>query len=267
VGVDRNANDGSQPEKSESNLLYALAAGPTFTVVAYISVHRSSQNGGAVGFLVAAGLFFMCALAGYAWFFYELTRWVRKRREERDLEDAKQTWTEDVDDSERRLDPSFVLTDATGTPEAKRKWRRRRNIAAVLGVVAVLWTVGGVRYAITQHAVPFTAKVDSEQCSGRHCDVFTDFTTPNGEPYTQFEFDPVSQSRIHVLPSGQRVLTLYWFPSNNDYVDTETGFWYIVGDLVGIDFILVGAALVVLYSGRKYRRQAKQPAPRPPVSS
>jgi hypothetical protein len=171
--------------------------------------------------------------------------------ERHDLEDAGQNWIEDVQDSERRLDASFVLADGTSKPEAKRKWRRRRNIALVLAAAAALWTLGGVRAAIAQHAVPFTANVDSEQCSAGHCTVVVHYTQPNGESDT-YDVYSVSQSRIHNLPSGQRVLTLYWFPKS-DGVDTETGFWLIIGLLVGGDLILVGLAFAVLYSAKRPR--------------
>jgi hypothetical protein len=169
--------------------------------------------------------------------------------EPHELEDAEQK--ADEVDSERRLDPSFVLADVTGNPEAKRKWPRRRNIALVLAALVALWTLGGVRAAIAQHAVPFTAYVDSEQCSAGHCTVFVHYTQPNGETVS-YDVYSVSQRRIHSLPSGQRVLTLYWFPKS-DGVDTETGFWIIIGLLVGGDLILSGLAFAVLYSAKRPR--------------
>jgi hypothetical protein len=255
VEVGHNEDEASQPKKSESPLQIFLGLGASCTGIVGLLVYKSSQVDWGVGQLVVAGFFFLFALAAYVWLLHEFGVWVRKRRaacregsaEGPSASRGRSRWRRPA--SERIMDQS----------EAKRRWRRRLTIAAVLAAGAALFTVGGVRALIHLHAIPFTARVQSEQCSGGHCSVEVNFTQPNGESYTDFPFDPVSQSRIHLLPSGQQVLTLYWFPSNGDDVETETGFWYAFGDLVGIDLILLGVAIGVLYSGRFIRRQAKQP--------
>lgn len=139
-------------------------------------------------------------------------------------------------------------------PEAKRKWKRRLIIVWAVVAVGAGIAALGIRAAISDYGVPFSATVVDQDCSGTECNVTLEYTQPNGErlPY---QFEGVDASRIH--QQGQtRTMTIYRFSSwddvsvDNQWVDDVIG-------LVAVEAIPVLIVLAILFSGRHLRRQAK----------
>jgi len=146
--------------------------------------------------------------------------------------------------------------------EAKKKWKRRQVVLAILAALAGLIALGGGITAFDDRSQAFTATVDSQHCSQGVCGIDVDYTQPNGEQFTD-NFDGVDIHRIHVYPDGYRVITLYWYPSG-DRVDVTGLFW---GDVFGplVALAVIGLlAFGVRFTGRNIRRQAKNAPPPPP---
>jgi hypothetical protein len=150
--------------------------------------------------------------------------------------------------------PERILDQA----EAKRKWRRRLVIAWFLVAGAVIWNFIGIKGAVSDYGVAFSAGVQSQQCSDGRCSVdLQQYTQPNGEVVTDDHYDGVSASRIHVRPDGSRYMTLYWF-SSDDSTATDNQFWSDVWGGTVSDAVIGLILFAVLFSGRHIRRQAKQ---------
>jgi hypothetical protein len=140
--------------------------------------------------------------------------------------------------------------------EAKRRWRRRLIIGALLTVAAVVWNIAAMLGgSINDYGIPFTASVDSVQCPNNRCSVGVEYIQPNGEYWRDY-YDGVVPNRIHELPGGTQSMTLYWFPAD-DQVDESDSLGWDIGLMIGGDLILGAVALAVLGSASDIRRQAK----------
>jgi hypothetical protein len=139
--------------------------------------------------------------------------------------------------------------------EAKRKWKRRLIIAWIVVAIGVGIAALGIRAAISDYGVPFSATVVDQQCDAAGCPVDLVYTLPDGERLS-YQFLGVDASRIH--QQGQtRTMTLYRFSSWDD-VSVDNNHW--VADVIWLAVVEVIPVLIVfaiLFSGRHIRRQAK----------
>jgi len=140
--------------------------------------------------------------------------------------------------------------------EAERKWRRRQIPLAILGVLIVLTLVSGTISALNDRSKPFLATVESRICVKDVCTVYVDLTQPNGEVFTDDEWDKINVHSLRTLPDGRQVMTLYWYP-DGDAVDTAPA---VGDDVVGVVSVVGFLALIAFLIGfpaRDIRRQAK----------